>query len=97
VKAVTQAEILAWLREQLPRVAPGTAGMIITEHTELVDIDVDSLETLVLFGLAERHYGSALPDSAFPALVTIGDVTSAVLEAIRNRPGSTGCETEPWR
>jgi len=78
--ALSQAEVLAGLKEIVEEVAGIPAASIEMDKNFTDDLDVDSLSMVEVVVAAEERFGVKIPDDQVSALATVGDAVNFIVK-----------------
>jgi acyl carrier protein len=78
--ALSQAEVLAGLKEIVEEVAGIPAASIEMEKNFTDDLDVDSLSMVEVVVAAEERFGVKIPDDQVSELATVGDAVNFIVK-----------------
>jgi acyl carrier protein len=78
--ALTQAEVLAGIKEIVEEVAGIPAASIEMDKNFTDDLDVDSLSMVEVVVAAEERFGVKIPDDQVSELVTVGDAVNFIVK-----------------
>ncbi len=78
--ALSQAEVLAGIKEIVEEVAGIPAASIEMEKNFTDDLDVDSLSMVEVVVAAEERFGVKIPDDQVSALATVGDAVNFIVK-----------------
>jgi acyl carrier protein len=78
--ALSQAEVLAGLKEIVEEVAGIPAASIEMDKNFTDDLDVDSLSMVEVVVAAEERFGVKIPDDQVSALLTVGDAVNFIVK-----------------
>ena len=81
--ALSQADVLAGLKEIVEEVAGVSASTIELDKNFTDDLDVDSLSMVEVVVAAEERFGVKIPDEAVTDLVTVGDAVNFIVNAAK--------------
>ncbi len=81
--ALSQADVLAGLKEIVEEVAGVSASQIELEKNFTDDLEVDSLSMVEVVVAAEERFGVKIPDEAVTDLVTVGDAVNFIVNAAK--------------
>jgi acyl carrier protein len=81
--ALSQADVLAGLKEIVEEVAGVSASLIELDKNFTDDLDVDSLSMVEVVVAAEERFGVKIPDEAVTDLVTVGDAVNFIVNAAK--------------
>jgi len=81
--ALSQADVLAGLKEIVEEVAGVSASQIELDKNFTDDLDVDSLSMVEVVVAAEERFGVKIPDEAVTDLVTVGDAVNFIVNAAK--------------
>ena len=76
--AVTQEEVLAKIKEIVPKF--GVNPDDVSDSSTLEDLDMDSLDVVEIMQAIEDDLGIRVPDEDLEDLTTIGDAVAAVVK-----------------
>ena len=76
--AVTQEEVLAKIKEIVPKF--GVNPDDVSDSSTLEDLDMDSLDVVEIMQAIEDDLGIRVPDEDLEDLSTIGDAVAAVVK-----------------
>ena len=79
--ALSQAEVLAGLKEIVEEVAGIPAASIEMDKNFTEDLDVDSLSMVEVVVAAEERFGVKIPDEKVSELATVGDAVNFIVQA----------------
>ncbi len=78
--ALSQAEVLAGIKEIVEEVAGIPAASIEMDKNFTDDLDVDSLSMVEVVVAAEERFGVKIPDDQVSALATVGDAVNFIVK-----------------
>ncbi len=78
--ALSQAEVLAGIKEIVEEVAGIPAASIEMEKNFTDDLDVDSLSMVEVVVAAEERFGVKIPDDQVSELATVGDAVNFIVK-----------------
>jgi len=78
--ALSQAEVLAGIKEIVEEVAGIPAASIEMDKSFTDDLDVDSLSMVEVVVAAEERFGVKIPDDQVSALATVGDAVNFIVK-----------------
>lgn len=78
--ALSQADVLAGIKEIVEEVAGIPAASIEMEKNFTDDLDVDSLSMVEVVVAAEERFGVKIPDDQVSELVTVGDAVNFIVK-----------------
>lgn len=78
--ALSQAEVLAGLKEIVEEVAGIPAASIEMDKNFTNDLDVDSLSMVEVVVAAEERFGVKIPDDQVSELATVGDAVNFIVK-----------------
>lgn len=78
--ALTQADVLAGIKEIVEEVAGIPAASIEMEKNFTDDLDVDSLSMVEVVVAAEERFGVKIPDDQVSELATVGDAVNFIVK-----------------
>lgn len=78
--ALTQAEVLAGIKEIVEEVAGIPAASIEMDKNFTDDLDVDSLSMVEVVVAAEERFNVKIPDDQVSALATVGDAVNFIVK-----------------
>ena len=78
--ALSQAEVLAGLKEIVEEVAGIPAASIEMDKNFTDDLDVDSLSMVEVVVAAEERFGVKIPDDQVSELATVGDAVNFIVK-----------------
>ena len=81
--ALSQADVLAGLKEIVEEVAGVSASQIELDKNFTDDLEVDSLSMVEVVVAAEERFGVKIPDEAVKDLVTVGDAVNFIVNAAK--------------
>ena len=81
--ALSQADVLAGLKEIVEAVAGVSASQIELDKNFTEDLDVDSLSMVEVVVAAEERFGIKIPDDAVTDLATVGDAVNFIVNAAK--------------
>jgi acyl carrier protein len=81
--ALSQADVLAGLKEIVEEVAGVSASQIELDKNFTDDLEVDSLSMVEVVVAAEERFGVKIPDEAVTDLVTVGDAVTFIVNAAK--------------
>ena len=81
--ALSQADVLAGLKEIVEEVAGVSASQIELDKNFTDDLDVDSLSMVEVVVAAEERFGVKIPDDAVTDLATVGDAVNFIVNAAK--------------
>ena len=81
--ALSQADVLAGLKEIVEEVAGVSPSLIELDKNFTDDLDVDSLSMVEVVVAAEERFGVKIPDEAVPDRVTVGDAVNFIVNAAK--------------
>lgn len=81
--ALSQAEVLAGLKEIVEEVAGIPAASIEMDKKFSDDLDVDSLSMVEVVVAAEERFGIKIPDESVTDLATVGDAVNFIINAAK--------------
>jgi acyl carrier protein len=81
--ALSQADVLAGLKEIVEEVAGVSASKIELDKNFTDDLEVDSLSMVEVVVAAEERFGVKIPDEAVTDLVTVGDAVNFIINAAK--------------
>ena len=81
--ALSQADVLAGLKEIVEEVAGVSASLIELDKNFTDDLDVDSLSMVEVVVAAEERFGVKIPDEAVTDLVIVGDAVNFIVNAAK--------------
>jgi acyl carrier protein len=81
--ALSQADVLAGLKEIVEEVAGVSPSLIELDKNFTDDLDVDSLSMVEVVVAAEERFGVKIPDEAVTDLVTVGDAVNFIVNAAK--------------
>jgi len=81
--ALSQADVLAGLKEIVEEVAGVSASLIELDKNFTDDLDVDSLSMVEVVVAAEERFGVKIPDEAVTDLATVGDAVNFIINAAK--------------
>ena len=81
--ALSQADVLAGLKEIVEEVAGVSASQIKLDKNFTDDLEVDSLSMVEVVVAAEERFGVKIPDEAVTDLVTVGDAVNFIVNAAK--------------
>ena len=79
--ALTQADVLAGLKEIVEEVAGIPAASIELDKNFADDLEVDSLSMVEVVVAAEERFGVKIPDDQVTELKTVGDAVNFIVNA----------------
>ncbi len=79
--ALSQADVLAGLKEIVEEVAGIPAASIELDKNFSDDLDVDSLSMVEVVVAAEERFGVKIPDDQVTELKTVGDAVNFIVNA----------------
>jgi acyl carrier protein len=81
--ALTQADVLAALKEIVEEVAGIPAASIELDNNFSHDLEVDSLSMVEVVVAAEERFGIKIPDEKVTDLATVGDAVNFIVDAAK--------------
>jgi acyl carrier protein len=81
--ALSQADVLAGLKEIVEEVAGIPAASIEMDKSFSEDLDVDSLSMVEVVVAAEERFGIKIPDESVTDLATVGDAVNFIINAAK--------------
>ena len=81
--ALSQADVLAGLKQIVEEVAGVSASQIELYKNFTDDLEVDSLSMVEVVVAAEERFGVKIPDEAVTDLVTVGDAVNFIVNAAK--------------
>ena len=78
--ALSQAEVLAGIKEIVEEVAGIPAASIEMDKNFSDDLDVDSLSMVEVVVAAEERFGVKIPDDQVSELATVGDAVNFIVK-----------------
>jgi acyl carrier protein len=81
--ALSQADVLAGLKEIVEEVAGVSASLIELDKNFTDDLAVDSLSMVEVVVAAEERFGVKIPDEAVTNLATVGDAVNFIVNAAK--------------
>ena len=78
--ALSQAEVLAGIKEIVEEVAGIPAASIKMDKNFTDDLDVDSLSMVEVVVAAEERFGVKIPDDQVSELATVGDAVNFIVK-----------------
>lgn len=78
--ALSQAEVLAGIKEIVEEVAGIPAASVEMEKNFTDDLDVDSLSMVEVVVAAEERFGVKIPDDQVSDLTTVGDAVNFIVK-----------------
>jgi acyl carrier protein len=78
--ALSQAEVLAGIKEIVEEVAGIPAASIEMDKNFTDDLDVDSLSMVEVVVAAEERFGVKIPDDQVSELATVGDAVNFIVK-----------------
>lgn len=78
--ALSQAEVLAGIKEIVEEVAGIPAASVEMEKNFTDDLDVDSLSMVEVVVAAEERFGVKIPDDQVSELATVGDAVNFIVK-----------------
>lgn len=81
--ALSQADVLAGLKEIVEEVAGVSPSLIELDKNFTDDLEVDSLSMVEVVVAAEERFGVKIPDEAVTDLVTVGDAVIFIVNAAK--------------
>jgi acyl carrier protein len=81
--ALSQADVLAGLKEIVEEVAGVSPSLIELDKNFTDDLEVDSLSMVEVVVAAEERFGVKIPDEAVTDLVTVGDAVNFIVNAAK--------------
>ena len=78
--ALSQAEVLAGIKEIVEEVAGIPAASIEVNKNFTDDLDVDSLSMVEVVVAAEERFGVKIPDDQVSELATVGDAVNFIVK-----------------
>ncbi len=78
--ALSQAEVLAGIKEIVEEVAGIPAASIEMDKNFTNDLDVDSLSMVEVVVAAEERFGVKIPDDQVSELATVGDAVNFIVK-----------------
>lgn len=81
--ALSQADVLAGLKEIVEEVAGIPAASIEMDKSFSDDLDVDSLSMVEVVVAAEERFGIKIPDESVTDLATVGDAVNFIINAAK--------------
>ncbi|MDP1710941.1 MAG: acyl carrier protein [Candidatus Nanopelagicaceae bacterium] len=78
--ALSQAEVLAGIKEIVEEVAGIPAASVEMEKNFTDDLDVDSLSMVEVVVAAEERFGVKIPDDQVSDLATVGDAVNFIVK-----------------
>lgn len=78
--ALSQAEVLAGIKEIVEEVAGIPAASIEMNKNFTDDLDVDSLSMVEVVVAAEERFGVKIPDDQVSELATVGDAVNFIVK-----------------
>ena len=81
--ALSQADVLAGLKEIVEEVAGVSASQIELDMNFTDDLEVDSLSMVEVVVAAEERFGVKIPDEAVTDLVPVGDAVNFIVNAAK--------------
>jgi acyl carrier protein len=81
--ALSQADVLAGLKEIVEEVAGIPAASIELNKNFTDDLEVDSLSMVEVVVAAEERFGIKIPDEKVTDLATVGDAVNFIIEAAK--------------
>ena len=81
--AITEQEVLAWIKEIVEEVAGIPAASIELDKNFTDDLEVDSLSMVEVVVAAEERFGIKIPDEKVTDLATVGDAVNFIIEAAK--------------
>jgi acyl carrier protein len=81
--SLSQADVLAGLKEIVVEVAGISADLIELDKNFTVDLEVDSLSMVEVVVAAEERFGVKIPDDAVEGLATVGDAVNFIVNAAK--------------
>ena len=81
--ALSQADVLAGLKEIVEEVAGVSASLIELDKNFTDDLDVDSLSMVEVVVAAEERFGIKIPDEKVTDLATVGDAVNFIINAAK--------------
>ena len=79
--ALSQADVLAGLKEIVEEVAGVPAASVELGKNFTEDLDVDSLSMVEVVVAAEERFGVKIPDDQVAELATVGDAVDFIVKA----------------
>jgi acyl carrier protein len=83
IMALSQADVLAGLKEIVEEVAGVSPSLIELDKNFTDDLDVDSLSMVEVVVAAEERFGVKIPDEAVTDLATVGDAVNFIVNAAK--------------
>ena len=77
--ALSQADVLAGIKEIVVEVAGIDAGKIAMDKKFTDDLDVDSLSMVEVVVAAEEKFGVKIPDDEVEKMTTVGDAVNFIV------------------
>ena len=81
--ALSQADVLAGLKEIVEEVAGVSASTIELDKNFTDDLDVDYLSMVEVVVAAEERFGVKIPDDKVTELATVGDAVNFIVNAAK--------------
>ena len=81
--SLSQADVLAGLKEIVVEVAGIPAESVELDKNFTTDLEVDSLSMVEVVVAAEERFGVKIPDDAVEGLVTVGDAVNFIVDAAK--------------
>jgi acyl carrier protein len=81
--ALSQADVLAGLKEIVEEVAGIPAASIEMDKSFSEDLDVDSLSMVEVVVAAEERFGIKIPDESVTDLATVGDAVNFIINTAK--------------
>ncbi|HUW88255.1 MAG: acyl carrier protein [Candidatus Nanopelagicaceae bacterium] len=78
--ALSQAEVLAGIKEIVEEVAGIPAASVEMDKNFTDDLDVDSLSMVEVVVAAEERFGVKIPDDQVSDLATVGDAVNFIVK-----------------
>ena len=79
--ALSQADVLAGLKEIVEEVAGVSASQIELDKNFTEDLEVDSLSMVEVVVACEERFGVKIPDEKVTELATVGDAVNFIVNA----------------
>ena len=79
--ALSQADVLAGLKEIVEEVAGVSPSLIELDKNFTDDLEVDSLSMVEVVVAAEERFGVKIPDEKVTELATVGDAVNFIVNA----------------
>jgi acyl carrier protein len=80
---LSQADVLAGLKEIVEEVAGIPAASIEMDKSFSEDLDVDSLSMVEVVVAAEERFGIKIPDESVTDLATVGDAVNFIINTAK--------------